>query len=87
MKQALLLLGVVFFICSCSTNKKASKNGPDYVIERGVEYDVEMFNAEFESWYAIQHSSAEIRQQTYYENWNRQYVAAWNIKCASPPKN
>jgi hypothetical protein len=35
----------------------------------------------------LQNSPAKLRSQSYYENWNRQYVSAWNFNAVQPSKN
>jgi hypothetical protein len=48
-----------------------------------MEYGVETFDSKFEAWYEINNTPATYRSQTYYENWNRQYVSAWNHRAVS----
>lgn len=45
-----------------------------------LEYELETFDGKFETWYLLHNSPARYRSQQYYENWNRQYVSAWNYK-------
>ena len=88
MKQTLLILGFVVFIYACSSQKNVTQensHGVEVAAEDSVEYDVEMFDSKFDTWYQIQDSPAKYRSQQYYENWNRQYINAWNAKCAAPP--
>ena len=79
------LFFVLFFIFACSTQKKAAdKNAnADTATEMDTEYDVEMFDAKFYSWYERYQSPASYRQQSYYESWNKQYVIMWNSKANS----
>lgn len=87
MKQIFLLPVILMLLFSCNAPKQLATNQEAPTLEESgndMEYDVEMFNEQFESWYLIQDSPSTYRTQAYYENWNKQYVAAWNIKCASP---
>lgn len=81
MKQILFCLGIILFIVACSTQKgvvKVESNNEESVVEDSLEYELETFDGKFESWYVIHKSQAKYRSQQYYENWNRQYVSAWN---------
>ncbi|WP_347839839.1 DUF6146 family protein [uncultured Draconibacterium sp.] len=80
------ITGSFLLIYACSGTKnsaKSEKSSIEVSAEDSVEYDVETFNAKFDMWYERQNTPAAYRTQTYYENWNRQYVSAWNAKCAT----
>jgi hypothetical protein len=49
-----------------------------------LEYELETFDAKFETWYAMQDRPSQYRAEQYYENWNQQYVNAWNYKATQP---
>ncbi len=77
---------VLGFIAACSTQKntvKVNRNAESIAVEDTLEYDLETFDAKFESWYITQNNPALYRSQAYYESWNKQYVSAWNIKASS----
>ncbi len=77
---------VIFFVFACSTQKKAAqvnKTESETEVADSTEYDVEMFDARFDSWYHIYDTPALYRDQSYYESWNRQYVIVWNSKATS----
>lgn len=81
MKQILFWLGIILFIVACSTQKgvvKVKSIDEKSVVEDSLEYDLETFDGKFESWYLLHKSPAMYRSQQYYENWNHQYVSAWN---------
>lgn len=80
MKQVLYVTAILLCMAACSGNKGIVKIAPDAEAAQkdSVEYELIVFDAGFESWYTIQNSPARYRSQEYYENWNRQYVAAWN---------
>ena len=80
MKKFLILLAGVLLIWACSTQKgvvKVEKSEQNAEVD-SMEYDLETFDAKFDAWYALHNSPAQSRSQSYYENWNKQYVQAWN---------
>jgi hypothetical protein len=90
MKQITFWLGVILLIAACSTQKglvKVVSNNGESIVEDSTEYRLETFDARFETWYQIHHSPAMYRSQQYYENWNRQYVSAWNYNAMSGRRN
>ena len=83
MKNFLILTVITLFAIACSTQKGVvkNKNGDDEkVAQDSLEYDMETFDAKFESWYLLHNSPAKYRSLEYYENWNKQYVSVWNNK-------
>jgi hypothetical protein len=89
MKQLFVFLAGLLFIWACSTPKgivKVEKSEPKAEVD-SIEYGVETFDSKFETWYAMQKSPAMYRTKQYYENWNRQYVEAWNYKSTQMGKN
>lgn len=85
MKQIIFWLGVILFIAACSTQKGVVKVKSSNVesVEDSLEYDLETFDAKFETWYLMHQSPAMYRSLQYYETWNRQYVIAWNYNAMS----
>jgi hypothetical protein len=89
MKHLFYLLAVLLIFWACKGPKEIGKVEiiePEAVVD-SVEYGVETFDAKFESWYAMHNSPATYRSLEYYENWNRQYVQAWNFKSLNGAKN
>lgn len=81
MKQLLFLFTALVFIIACSTQKgivKIEENKEEVAAKDSLEYELIVFDPKFETWYMIQNAPAKYRSQEYYENWNRQYVSAWN---------
>ncbi len=75
---AVLLLG---FACSTSRNTPQIKTNEEAeAVTDSLEYELETFDAKFETWYAMQDRPSQYRSERYYENWNQQYVNAWNYK-------
>jgi hypothetical protein len=74
-------------LASCAGQKKIASvtigdqeiNGTD-----SVEYELIVFDPDFESWYLTHSKPDWYYSQTYYEMWNRQYVTAWNNKTMTP---
>ncbi len=90
MKHVIFWLGIIFFIVSCSTQKgvvKVKSNNVESIVEDSLEYDLETFDGGFETWYLLHNSPAMYRSQQYYENWNRQYVSAWNYNAMGGRRN
>jgi hypothetical protein len=90
MKQNLFWLGIILLIAACSTQKglvTVKSNIGESSVEDSLEYALETFDGKFESWYQLHNSVAMYRSQQYYENWNRQYVSAWNYNALSGRKN
>ena len=90
MKQIIIWLGIILLIAACSTKKGLvtvkSING-ESMVEDSLEYDLETFDGRFETWYQMHKSPSMYRSQQYYENWNRQYVSAWNYNAMSGRRN
>lgn len=90
MKQNIFWLGIILLIAACSTQKglvTVKSNIGESSVEDSLEYALETFDGKFESWYQLHNSPAMYRSQQYYENWNRQYVSAWNYNAVSGRKN
>ncbi len=83
MNKNFILSVIILFAIACSTQKGVvlvkSTEGEE-MAEDSLEYDMETFDARFESWYILQNSPAKYRSLEYYENWNKQYVLVWNNK-------
>ncbi|MEN8116471.1 MAG: DUF6146 family protein [Bacteroidota bacterium] len=89
MRRILVIIGIVIFVYACSTQKGAvqvNKNEPDIAVPDSLEYDLETFDVKFETWYQMHNNPSMYRSQQYYENWNRQYVSAWNHKAIHSSK-
>ncbi len=90
MKRAFFVLIIMVAVLACNTQRKAvevSKNNVEVASEDSLEYDVETFDQRFETWYQLQNTPSKYRSQSYYENWNREYVSEWNVRCARPSRN
>ncbi len=91
MKPYVFVLGIVFLVAACSTQKSAINKHQSITVEKvaedSVEYDVETFDARFESWYKMNDNPALYRSQQYYEMWNQQYINAWNLNAMNPRKS
>lgn len=77
MKYAVLIFAVI--IAGCTSQKTVQKSGtPKITGKDSTEYELLVFDTQFESWYAMKNSPALSRSKTYYHNWNTQYVQEWN---------
>jgi len=90
-RNILFILAPLSIIIACSTQKGTVHidNRADETIaeEDSIQHELETFDSKFETWYALQNSPARYRSETYYENWNRQYVSAWNYNATNPQKS
>jgi hypothetical protein len=89
MKNIINWLGVILVIVACSTQKKVVEkiNKPiEIVADDSLEYELETFDLNFDSWYVLHGSPAQYRSQSYYEGWNRRYVDAWNFNATDMQK-
>jgi hypothetical protein len=60
---------------------------PEIEQKDSVQYDLETFDGRFETWYTLQNNPSQYHSQSYYEMWNRRYVAAWDEKAMNPQRN
>lgn len=84
MKKLIYIL-VIVFLGACASKKqilKEHKPEVEIATSDSVEYDLETFDYQFETWYQLHNNPSQYRSQNYYENWNQQYVLAWNAKSA-----
>lgn len=90
MKNFLILIVIILFAIACSTQKNVVKDKSDdgkEIAADSVEYDMETFDAKFESWYLLRNNPSNYRSLEYYENWNREYVLVWNNKARTTRDN
>ena len=87
MKQLLFISVLLAVIVSCSgprNTPRISQANEQEAVEDSVEYALETFDGRFKTWYTLHNNPSQYRSQQYYENWNRQYVVAWNSKAMQP---
>lgn len=91
MKQLFYWVAVILIIASCSTTKNTVNVGENEKVEitsqDSLEYDVETFDAKFDTWYQLHDNPSQYRSLEFYENWNKRYVTAWNANAANPQKS
>ncbi|MBN2638779.1 MAG: hypothetical protein JXR65_06800 [Bacteroidales bacterium] len=90
MKKVIFGIVILFLIASCTTQKKVAqlKTKPVQIEQNdSVQHELLTFDARFDNWYSLQKNAAQSNSVEYYENWNRQYVAAWNAKATDPIRN
>jgi hypothetical protein len=91
MKKMIFWIGISLFIASCTTQKSSVTNKAKPIVEiakkDSIKYELETFDQRFETWYTLQNNPSQYRSQSYYETWNRQYVAEWNAKAMNPIRN
>lgn len=92
MKIIFWVAGILIAIWACTPQKGIirvnSLDGEKTETEDdSITYELETFDTKFETWYLLHKSPANYRSQSYYENWNRQYVTAWNLNAMDPRKS
>lgn len=90
MKKIIFGIGILLVVASCTTPQKVSQQKTKPVaIENNdsTQYQLITFDQKFDTWYEIQNTPSQNRLESYYETWNRQYVAAWNAKATDPIRN
>jgi hypothetical protein len=72
---------------SCTLHKNTTgihiKN-QETVQNDSTEYELIIFDPGFESWFITHSHPVWYYSQDYFENWNQQYVTAWNAKVMTP---
>jgi len=85
----LVLIFAVIGLWSCGLNQKVATNQtktPVSLSSESVdtsEYEILIIDPGFEPWFVTHRKPEWYYEQVYMENWNRQYVSAWNIKVMS----
>ena len=90
MKRIMFWVGIILLIAACSAQKglvTVKSNNGESTTKDSLEYDLETFDGRFETWYQIHNNPSMYRSQEYYENWNHQYVSAWNYNAMSGRRN
>ncbi|MFW6290110.1 MAG: DUF6146 family protein [Mariniphaga sp.] len=87
MKQILFFSVVLIMAIACSSTRntvKINSVDEDAAAADTVEYELETFDARFETWYALHDQPSKYRSEQYYESWNHKYVNAWNFNATRP---
>lgn len=87
MKQILFFTVALIMAVACSSTRNTVKINNvevDAAESDSLEYELETFDTRFETWYALQDRPSTYRSEQYYENWNQQYVTAWNFNATRP---
>jgi hypothetical protein len=85
--NGLLVLFLLFWACSVPKGVVKVEKNEAVATTDSTEYELITFDTKFESWYIMHSSPAMMRSQSYYENWNRQYVSAWNFNAMQSSRN
>ena len=95
MKRIMFWITALVIFAACSTQKgmvkKVGRQEPSVIKDStatdSVEYDLETFDPKFETWYTLHDNPSMYHSLSYYENWNKQYVAAWNANALDSRKS
>jgi hypothetical protein len=81
-------LGIIGFmlvlLCACTSQKEFFKIAPtkdiavNVNIKDSTEYELIVFDPQFEAWFMTNYSPAKDHSNEYYQSWNNQYVTDWN---------
>ncbi len=86
MKTRTLLPAILILIlaaCASIRNVNTPVQSVELTPDDSLEYKLVVFDPRFSSFLATQ-PPAEFYSQSYYENWNQQYVTVWNIRHQNP---
>jgi hypothetical protein len=86
MRYNLFIVVILLLLTACAVNKKLSKvdiKNQGTELKDSVEYELIIFDPGFESWFLTHSKPIWYHSVEYYENWNKQYVIAWNSKAIS----
>jgi hypothetical protein len=88
-RQVLLMIIMGTLLWACATQKGVVRveKSDEITANDSLEYELVTFDGKFESWYIMQNVPSRFRSQEYYENWNHQYVNAWNYNSTQSGKN
>lgn len=86
--KAILFFGITIFAwTSCGVSQKATTDAPDQTVEvvaeDSLEYELLVLDPGYDAFLMMQ-PPAEFHSQSYYENWNHQYVLEWNSRHRNP---
>lgn len=85
MKQLFIILSLIVIMIACKSQKDVVRNTESN--DDDLEYAMDIGDHRFDVWYQYYNKPALYKTQEYYESWNRQYVIAWNEKCAREGEN
>ncbi len=86
MKTYILCIFSLLLILGCSTHQQVALREveTEEAETDSVSYELIVFDTGFEAWFMAYAKPATFHSQSYYENWNHQYVQAWNYRQMSP---
>jgi hypothetical protein len=87
MKLNYFVLAALLFLAACAGNKKLPKvdiKNEGTELNDSVVYELVIFDSGFETWFLTHSKPVWYHSAEYYENWNKQYVSAWNSRAMSP---
>jgi len=80
---------LMLFIFSCAAPVKSLRPPASNVIDLtrqndDEEYELIVLDPGFDNWFMTTWNVGKDRSVNYYQNWNRQYVTAWNYRASNP---
>lgn len=85
-KKSAALLAFIMAVAACTLTRETTKvsigNSPEED-QDSIRYELIILDPGFEAWMISNARPVWFHSKTYLENWNRQYVSAWNSKAVS----
>jgi hypothetical protein len=80
MKTLSVIGFLLVFMCACTSQKDIVKisHSKQVSLIDSTEYELLVFDPEFETWFQTNYSPAKDHSNEYYQSWNNQYVIDWN---------
>lgn len=86
MRLHLLVFFAAVLLASCTATRKLGSvelSNLEKEVSDSVKYELVVLDPGFESWFIAHSRPSWYHSQSYYENWNKQYVTEWNAKAMS----
>lgn len=85
-KLGIILIAVLFYWGCAGVQAPIRITDENVVVptEDKTEYELEVLDPGFNTWYLTNWNLAKDRSYKYYDTWNDRYVQAWNFKATSP---
>ncbi|HEY5592820.1 MAG TPA: DUF6146 family protein, partial [Paludibacter sp.] len=79
--KTLSILGLLMIVISACTSQKAIvkiNSNQQALVNDSIVYELLVSDPQFETWFVTNYSSAKDHSESYYHDWNNQYVTDWN---------
>lgn len=88
MVKYLSIIGLAVLTIGCTAPRQRTLPAQEGLFlnelqEEKDQYELMVFDTQFETWFAQRWNAAEDRSNEYYRSWNTRYVSAWNARATS----